>query len=75
MKWFNHKKNVQVGNVVLRRDETATGQTHKYARILQVHDSTDKMAWSVDMEYKLPGEKKFWVTIRPIHKLIMAVTI
>jgi hypothetical protein len=33
------------------------------------------MAWSVDMEYKVPGEEKFWVTTRPIHKLIIAVTI
>jgi hypothetical protein len=29
-KWLKYKYNRQVGYVVLRKDETAAGQTHKY---------------------------------------------
>jgi hypothetical protein len=37
IKWIKYKQNVQVEDVMFRRDERATGQTHKYARIVKVH--------------------------------------
>ncbi len=74
-KWYKYKRNVQVGNVVLRREKTAPGQSHKYAYVIKVHKGTDGMVQSANVEYKLPGESKFRVTTRPIHKLIFVVVI
>jgi hypothetical protein len=33
-KWYKYKRNAKVGDIVLRKDETAAGQTYKYARII-----------------------------------------
>jgi hypothetical protein len=49
--------------MVLRKDKTATGQSHKYAQVVKVHTGTDGMVRSADVEYKPPGESKFWVTM------------
>jgi hypothetical protein len=62
--------NVQVGDVVLSRDEAAAGQSHKYVQVLKVHTDTDGMICSANLEYKLPGENKFRVTTRPIRILM-----
>ncbi len=62
--------NVQVGDVVLSRDETAAGQSRKYAQVLKVHTGTDGMICSANLEYKLPGENKFRVTNQPIRILM-----
>jgi hypothetical protein len=35
------KKDVKVGDIVLRKDETVAGQTYKYARVTKVHVSAD----------------------------------
>jgi hypothetical protein len=60
---------------VLRKDETAAGQTYKYAKVTRVHSSTDGKVRAADVEYKLPGESVFRTTRRPIHKLVLVVPI
>jgi hypothetical protein len=61
--------------VVLRKDETAAGQTYKYAKVTKVHTSMDGKVRAADIEYKLPGESVFRTTTRPIHKLVLIVPI
>jgi hypothetical protein len=58
-------------DVVFKRDEP-----HKYGHVIWVHNSTDMMVQVCrrTVEYKLLGKEKFWVTTRPIHKLIMVVS-
>ncbi len=50
-----------MGDVVLREDETAAGQTYKYALIVKVHAGVDGRIRSADIEDKIPGENKFRV--------------
>ncbi len=58
---------------MLRKDETAAGQTYKYAKVIRVHTSADGKVRAADIEYKLPGESVFRTTTRPIHKLVLVV--
>ncbi len=60
---------------MLRKDETAAGQTYKYAKVTRVHTSADGKVRAVDIEYKLPGELVFRTTTRPIHKLVLVVPV
>ncbi len=60
---------------MLRKDETAAGQTYKYAKVIKVHTSADGKVRAADIEYKLPGESVFRTTTRPIHKLVLVVPI
>jgi hypothetical protein len=73
-KWFKYKRDTKVGDVVLRKDETA-GQTYKYARVTKVHVGTDGKVRAADIEYKVPGEARFRSTTRPIHKLVLIVPV
>jgi hypothetical protein len=61
--------------VVLSKDETAAGQTYKYARITKVHIGSDVKVRAANIEYKVPGESKFRSTTRPIHKLVLIVPV
>ncbi len=72
-KWYKYKRDAKVGDIVLRKDETAAGQTYKYARIAKVHNGSDGKVRVADIEYKVPEESKFWSTTRPIHKLVLVV--
>ncbi len=74
-KWTRDKKDLKVGDIVLRKDETAAGQTYKYARVTKVHVSADGRVRAADIEYKLPGEASFRMTTRPIHKLVMVLPV
>jgi hypothetical protein len=74
-KWKQEKRDLKVGYVVLRKDETAAGQTYKYAKVIKVHTSADGKVRAADIEYKLPGESAFRTTTRPIHKLVLIVPI
>jgi hypothetical protein len=74
-KWKREKRDLKVGDVVLRKDETAAGQTYKYAKVTKVHTSTDGKVRAADIEYKLPGESVFRMTTRPKHKLVLIVPI
>ncbi len=60
---------------MLRKDETAAGQTYKYAKVVKVHTSTDGKVRAADIEYKLPGESVFRMTTRPIHKLVLIIPV
>ncbi len=74
-KWKREKRDLRVGDIVLRKDETAAGQTYKYAKVVKVHTSTDDKLRAADVEYKLPGESAFRTTTRPIHKLVLVVPV
>jgi hypothetical protein len=74
-KWKQEKKDLKVGDVVLRKDETAAGQTYKYAKVIKVHTNADGKVRAADIEYKLPGESVFRTTTRPIHKLVLVVPV
>jgi hypothetical protein len=65
----------RVGDIVLRKDETAAGQTYKYAKVIRVQVSSDGKVRAADIEYKLPGESVFRTTTRPIHKLVLVIPV
>jgi hypothetical protein len=72
-KWKQDKRDLKAGDIVLRKDETAAGQTYKYAKVVRVHTSADGKVRAADIEYRLPGESVFRTTTRPIHKLVLVV--
>jgi hypothetical protein len=74
-KWFKYKRDAKIGDIVLRKDETAAGQTYKYARVTKVHVGTDGKVRAADIEYKVPGKARFRSTTRPIHKLVLIITV
>ncbi len=74
-KWKQEKRDLKAGDIVLRRDETAAGQTYKYAKVVKVHTSTDGKVRTTDIEYKLPAESVFRMTTRPIHKLVLIIPV
>ncbi len=74
-KWKREKRDLRVGDVVLRKDETAAGQTYKYAKVIKVHVSSDDKVRAADIEYKLPGESALRTTTRPIHKLVLVIPV
>ncbi len=74
-KWFKYKRDARVGDVVLRKGETAAAQTYKYARVTKVHVKMDGKVKAEDIEYEVPEETKFRSTTRPIHKLELIVPI
>jgi hypothetical protein len=74
-KWRQERRDLKIGDIVLRKDETAAGQTYKYAKVVKVHTSTDGKVRAADVEYKLPGESVFRMTTRPIHKLVLIIPI
>jgi hypothetical protein len=74
-KWKRDKRDLKVGDIVLRKDETAAGQTYKYAKVIKVHISADGKVRAADIEYKLPGESVFRTTSRPINKLVLVVPV
>jgi hypothetical protein len=74
-KWRLEKRDLRTGDIVLRKDETAAGQTYKYAKVVKVHVGTDGKVRAADVEYKLPGESVFRTTTRPIHKLVLIIPV
>jgi hypothetical protein len=74
-KWKLEKRDLRTGDIVLRKDETAAGQTYKYAKVVKVHAGTDGKVRAADIEYKLPGESVFRITTRPIHKLVLVIPV
>jgi hypothetical protein len=74
-KWRLEKRDLKTGDIVLRKDETAAGQTYKYAKVVKVHAGTDGKVRAAEIEYKLPGESVFRLTTRPIHKLVLIIPV
>jgi hypothetical protein len=74
-KWTKDKRDVEVGDIVLRKDETAAGQTYKYARVIKVHIGMDGKVRAADIEYKIPGETRFRTTTWPIHKMVLVIPV
>jgi hypothetical protein len=54
VKWFKYKWNV---HVILRRNKTAVGPTHKYAHVVKVHHDKDRMVRTADIKTTFWGEK------------------
>jgi hypothetical protein len=55
-KWYKYKRDVKVWDVVLRRDETAAGQTgqmYKYTQIVNVHVGSDGKVTAWDPKHGL----------------------
>ncbi len=50
-KWYKYKRDAKVGDVVLRMNETAAGQTYQYARIVNVHVRSGEKVRAADVEY------------------------
>ncbi len=46
---------------------------YKYSRVVKVNEGTDGIVRSADFEYKVPGENKFRISTRPIHKLVLKI--
>jgi hypothetical protein len=74
-KWKQERRDLKTGDIVLRKDETAAGQTYKYAKVVKVHTSSDGKVRAADIEYKLPGESVYRMTTRPIHKLVLIIPV
>ncbi len=55
----------------LRRNETASEHTIKHAWDMKVQKGKDMMVLSANIEYNIPREQKFWVTMRLIHKQVI----
>jgi hypothetical protein len=72
-KWTKDRRDVKVGDIVLRKDETAAGQTYKYARVIKAHVGTDGKVRAADIEYRIPGEARCHTTTRPIHKMVLII--
>jgi hypothetical protein len=53
-KWYKYKIDAKIGDILFRKDETAAGQTYKYARVINVHVGEDRKVRAADMEYKVP---------------------
>ncbi len=49
-KWFKYKRDTIVGDVVLRKDKMAAGQTYKCTRVTKVHVGTDGKVRAADRE-------------------------
>jgi hypothetical protein len=64
---------VKVGDIILRNDETVVGQKYKHARVVKFHEGMDGKARLADVEYNMPGESKFRMSTRPIHKLVVVI--
>jgi hypothetical protein len=73
--WTRNKMDVKIGDIVLRKDETAAGQTYKYTRVIKVHVGTDGRVRAADIEYRLPGETRYRTTTRPIHKMVLIIPV
>jgi hypothetical protein len=52
-KCYKYKRDIKFGYVVLRKDETAAGQTYKYASVVGVHVGLDGKVRSADVIYKI----------------------
>jgi hypothetical protein len=74
-KWTKDKRDVKIEDKVLRKDETAAGQTYKYARVIKVHVGMDGRVRVADIEYRLPGETRYRTTTRPIHKMVLIIPV
>ncbi len=64
-----------MGDIVLRKDETAAGQTYKYARVIKVHVGTDGKVRAADIDYKIPGEARFRTITQPIHNMVLVIPV
>ncbi len=60
-KWYKYKRDAKVGDVVLRKDETAAGQTYEYARVTGMHVGTDGKVRAADI-HRVQGPRRVKVS-------------
>jgi hypothetical protein len=58
-KWYKYKRDAKVGDFVLRKDETAAGQTYKYARIVKCTPGQTGKSGLQTWNIKCPGSQSF----------------
>ncbi len=65
-KWTKNKEYLQVGDVALRRDETAAGQTHKKTQVIKLHSELMEctLVQSAHTEYRFPWGGEVWRGVR-----------
>ena len=71
-KWRSNHRDVQLGDVVLLKEETAATCTYRLARVVELlPTASDGKTRKVVVEYKNPGEAIFRRSVRPVHKLVL----
>jgi len=73
-KWRKEFPDLQVGDVVLMKEETLAAKDYRLGRVQEVFQGEDGRVRSASIEYKNPNEKVFRSTVRPIQKLILIVS-
>jgi hypothetical protein len=46
---------------------------YKYSGVVKVNEGTDGKVRLADIQYEVPGENKFRISTRPIHKLVLII--
>jgi hypothetical protein len=72
-KWRADQRNLQAGDVVLLKDETAATKTYRTAQVLYPIFSFDNKVRKVVCRYKNLGESKYRYTERPAQKVVLIV--
>ena len=74
-KWRKHKRNSQVGDVVLLKEETMASEHYRMGIIIGVLPGEDGRVRTVEVKYKNAGEKSFRRTTRSVHKVVTLVPV
>ena len=76
-KWHRTQRNVQVGDVVLLKEEEAKVADYKLGMVIGIKSSKDGLVRSVKVRCLNRTESKFTVSYidRPIHKLCVIVPV
>ena len=70
-KWTNERRNFQVGDIVLVKDEDVRRNQWPLARVVEVSPSADGMVRSVKVKMSSKNDKTGSVLERPIAKLVL----
>ena len=74
-KWLQRLRNVKVGDICLIRYKSEIRATNRLGRVRDVKLGSDGLVRTVNLEYKLPGEKKFRTVDRPVQGISVIVPI
>ena len=74
-KWLQRHRNVKVGDICLIRYKSEIRATYQLGRVRDVKLGSDGLVRTVNLEYKLPGEKKFRTVDRPVQGISVIVPI
>ena len=74
-KWQQKHRNVKVGDICLIRYKSAVRATYRLGRVMKVNHGEDGLVRSVQLQYKLPGEKVCRNVDRAIHGVAVIVPV